>query len=281
LDFESLVITGPSTDSTSIGKYTNGVVSAQGIVAGVAYNIATTCRTDTFTVGGSNVPVLCGTLSGDHIYFEADDECHDLSFALGQTGVGTTKQTDRKFSIKVTQIPCDADYRAPTGCLQYHTGTATSEGTVTSFNYGQGIHLANQAQVICFRREQGNCRICFTADKLDFDVSGEGDAVVNKLTSCCAYGEKGAGVLGYDCVMIPGAEKKTIANPQGNLGLTCQGGGGEGLGIVPDAKAAVTVCSSVQPFQISFYSDAYEVAVESIATARDKGFSIKYFQTTC
>ena len=66
MDFESLVITGPSTNSVSIGKYTNGVVDAKGIVAGLAYNLAGNCRTDTFTVGGSNVPVLCGTLSGDH-----------------------------------------------------------------------------------------------------------------------------------------------------------------------------------------------------------------------
>ena len=70
-----------------------------------------------------------------------------------------------------------------------------------------------------------------------------------KLTTCCAYGTAGVKTVGYDCLMIPGAEKKTIANPQGNLGLTCQGGGGEGLGIVPDAKAAVTVCSKYSILQ--------------------------------
>ena len=50
----------------------------------------------------------------------------------------------------MTQIKCDATNRAPTGCLQYFTGT-TGVGTITSFNYDNAQKLANQEQIICFR----------------------------------------------------------------------------------------------------------------------------------
>ena len=39
---------------------------------------------------------------------------------------------------------------APSGCLQYITDT-TSTGIIKTFNFDQGVHLANQFQQICFR----------------------------------------------------------------------------------------------------------------------------------
>ena len=41
------------------------------------------------------------------------------------------------------------------------------------------------------------------------------------------------------------------------------------------------ISASVQPFQIAFFSDGYEAAIESTAAISTKGFSIKYFQTAC
>ena len=35
------------------------------------------------------------------VYFDADDDCHDLTFNIGQNGVGVTAATNRYFSIKV------------------------------------------------------------------------------------------------------------------------------------------------------------------------------------
>ncbi|KAF2344298.1 hypothetical protein FHG87_024946 [Trinorchestia longiramus] len=43
-----------------------------------------------------------------------------------------SQSVDEKWSIKVTQIPCNSADRAPTGCLQYFT---TTSGTISSFNY--------------------------------------------------------------------------------------------------------------------------------------------------
>merc|ERR1712020_513791 len=57
----------------------------------------------------------------------------------------------------------------PIGCMQYFTST---KGTVRSFNFpsdtttvtdnSEITHLSEQYYDICFRREAGNCRICFT-----------------------------------------------------------------------------------------------------------------------
>ena len=65
LSFSALVITGPSTASTSIAKNLAGQLI--GVAAGVAVASATQCLTDTFSITNQNtVPVICGTNSGFH-----------------------------------------------------------------------------------------------------------------------------------------------------------------------------------------------------------------------
>ena len=65
LDFGTFAITGPSTDTTSIGKIIGGQVVDGS--KGKAYSYAGRCLTDVFTVSGDvGVPPLCGTLSGEH-----------------------------------------------------------------------------------------------------------------------------------------------------------------------------------------------------------------------
>ena len=47
----------------------------------------------------------------------------------------------------------------------------------------------------------------------------------------------------YDCLIIPGAEKKTIATPANYIAKGwCQGGGGQGLATAADMTGK-TVCS--------------------------------------
>jgi hypothetical protein len=65
MDFNTFVIAGPSTLTVSLGKETGGSVTT----AGTAYNAATNCQTDTFSitgVAGGTPPVICGTNSGYH-----------------------------------------------------------------------------------------------------------------------------------------------------------------------------------------------------------------------
>ena len=60
------------------------------------------------------------------------------------------KMSTHAIFFQVTQIACNSVGRAPDGCLQYITDT-TSTGIIKTFNFDQGVHLANQFQQICFR----------------------------------------------------------------------------------------------------------------------------------
>ena len=64
LDFQKFVISGPSTDSTSVVKLLNGIVAAKGDGA----STTTQCLTDTFTISNqpNGVPVICGDNTGQH-----------------------------------------------------------------------------------------------------------------------------------------------------------------------------------------------------------------------
>lgn len=67
LDFNTFVITGPSTSSASVGRTQNGVIGTNNAFQQVAAKGQ--CLTDTFMVtnpGGQTPPIICGTNTGDH-----------------------------------------------------------------------------------------------------------------------------------------------------------------------------------------------------------------------
>jgi len=282
LDFNTFAISGPSTLTVSATGllFTNGATDSAN---GKEGSQRTRCSTDTFSISHGNVPTLCGTLTGEHIYFDATQACHELAFSFGQNAIGTTIPTTRAFSIKVTQIPCSSILRAPSGCTQYYYGSTT--GTFSTYNFDQGVHLADQQQVICFRRELGYCRICWNADTItDVSLSGKGTKVVTKRASgmlaCGSYGIKGtAGELGgYDAVLIPGA-LKTDNTP---IKAGCQAGGSQGL-VSATGTTQKTVCSKSVPFRVVLVTDGFElvVAANSLVDVKSKGFKLRYTQTTC
>ncbi len=51
--------------------------------------------------------------------------------------------------FQITQYSCDYNNLAPEGCTQYNWGSTT--GTVKTYNFDSGQHLANQNQNICTR----------------------------------------------------------------------------------------------------------------------------------
>lgn len=157
LDFNSFVITGPSTITltTPAGKFVGQIFNTGG---GVGASVdMTRCLTDTFSVSNQNqLPVICGTNTGYHAYFEASDACNSLDFILGTQTLGATAAT-RAWSIKITQYSCDYENLAPSGCVNWHFGSTVN--FVYSYNWaGQTVHLADQRQTICVRREAGYCR---------------------------------------------------------------------------------------------------------------------------
>ena len=126
----------------------------------------------------------------------------------------------------------------PLGCTQYFFGNTI--GTVQSYNFDGGMHLADQAQNICVRQERGNCRICWTAtSSIDFAVSGK---VTSKMgnrqqNECCRYGHDGLGTRGYDCLAIYGAESVNGGHQPSRV---C--GRSEGIITGANAGSAATIC---------------------------------------
>ena len=90
------------------------------------------------------------------------------------------------YLFKVTQIGCDHPNKAPSGCTQWHFGSAI--GVIKNFNFDGGIHLANQNQNICIRRESGQCKICYAPviTDTDFMLSAKTDGMGITLVTVIA-----------------------------------------------------------------------------------------------
>ena len=90
------------------------------------------CLTDTFSITNQNrVPLICGTNTGEHVYFDASESCNSVAFQFGQTAIGITAKATRSFDIKVTQIPCNSELMAPEGCAQYFYGTGPAHVSIS------------------------------------------------------------------------------------------------------------------------------------------------------
>ncbi|KAK8742272.1 hypothetical protein OTU49_001767, partial [Cherax quadricarinatus] len=99
------------------------------------------CINDRFTVsGGTPVPSICGTNTGNQMYVDLGPGATTPTVL---TFITMGPAFDRKWKVKVSQIPCNTDYSAPTDCLQYLTGVT---GQIKSFNYdvSTGLQLSNQ-----------------------------------------------------------------------------------------------------------------------------------------
>jgi len=281
LDFPKFDIAQPSNSVALAGEFLlNGVVVKEG---GKAVSTMGQCLTDTFTVtspGSVTPPTICGTNDGQHMYVDASDSCNILSFQLAGTG-------KRSWEIKVTQLNCNFNNLAPSGCTQYHYGSV--EGTIQSFNYVGGLHLAKQNQKICIRRELNMCRICYATamGTMKFDISSaaaDSMGVLGKSDLCCGYGATGGVTsVGFDCLVIPGASKQADSSDLKGSEFC-----GRQLASLMSAMPRATICSKVLPFQVRFLSDNWEytdgMALGTNALEAGKvgeGFEISYAQSKC
>merc|ERR1712038_336177 len=195
LDFTGFVITGPSSYTVLQVNRRFGMPAGKLCTAGTTCDqmgstLATNCMTDTFHAQGaspsSSPPIVCGTLTGSHMYVEADmDRGNLLTFSFSDkvnsaisdiNTRGTIAFAARTWDITVTQIECTSVMRPPSGCTQYFA-SPTAKFLITSYNWqsGSGIQLGQQHQRICIRRERGNCRGCFAA----------ADAKIQNIRQCC------------------------------------------------------------------------------------------------
>ncbi|TRY81217.1 hypothetical protein TCAL_15482, partial [Tigriopus californicus] len=172
LDFEQFSISGPSTSTTVSGIQLAGVLGLDGATSETTS--ASQCTIDSFSAlspSGITPPTICGINSGTHMYVASSAICNDLVFVLGSSLEGGRIE-NRRWTIKVTQYSCNHPNIPPNGCTQYYFGATV--GTVKTYNFDGGQHLANQNQNICIRRERGNCRICYTTEEeSDFMTSGD------------------------------------------------------------------------------------------------------------
>merc|ERR1719323_204220 len=99
-------------------------------------------------------PVLCGTITGQHIYIENGRSTAGTALIFRQDGVSAT------WNIEVLQIECNSMMRAPDGCLQYYVGTG---GTFKSLGRGDNLPMLQSGEYsICFRREENMCEIDYS-----------------------------------------------------------------------------------------------------------------------
>lgn len=122
--------------------------------------------------------------------------------------------------FKSLQIPFSE--RAPSGCLQYHTGKT---GVLQTMNFAEnGRHLANQDYMICMRQEKGMCSIAYEpCDENSFKIgagnggsnngsggaAGAGGGSVGSMT-----GTMGTGAPGMTSVMDTMQQIMNGMNPE-------------------------------------------------------------------
>lgn len=140
LDFVKVAITGPATADGDC----NGADGAQDAIS----------VTSPSGTGAAGMQEICGTLTGSHIYIETAMATTAAKVTVA-TGTGTAA---RSWNIKVKMIECDNPSRAPTDCLQYHTGAA---GTIMNLN-SLTLMNDNLNYQICIRKELGMCEIQYT-----------------------------------------------------------------------------------------------------------------------
>ena len=241
---------------------------------------------------GPAPPVICGENTGQHLYTSlagAEGGCVLLNLHL--SGAATT----RSFSVKATQTLCSSG--PPDGCLQWFEGIT---GTVRSFNSGgEATHLAGQQYTVCVRRERGHCSVCWSADifQVSLQTNDGGQS-----------GSRGVSEHDKDCgrLFIPddtiqplyAGFQDYLEIPQGR----CVGQGrdtdsidrycGEVLACSPtstgtETPSPTTVCSSVTPFRLNFFTDDFEQAIVEDGVPNDDtsrpqvGFKMYYEQLSC
>jgi len=247
LDFTTFAITGPNSNTYVQVRRKVGqpYIDDADLWIKQGSSFATNCLTDVFHAQGASPsaspPGVCGTLTGEHMYVEADeDRCNLLQFNFGDSASsaltnentrGVTATVTQTWDITVTQIECTSLTLPPAGCTKYFWGAGGSY-TLKSYNYMSltavgTTHLAGQHERFCMRRERGNCIACFQAAAAEVRISGGDTAGVATVPGgCCGYantlsafGEENADqwgngamadaendlVYGYDCIVIPGA----------------------------------------------------------------------------
>lgn len=230
--------------------------------------VASVCTKDVFRVDGATntVPEICGDNPDQHMYITVPNSGTtptnlQLIFSFGRDGTVTPS-----WKIKVSLLPCGADYLAPDNCLQYFT---SASGSVKSFNWndvaGAPRQLANQNYRACFRTELIDSKVaktmCLsTCSDNGFSLSGDVGTVAAQTIApkfCAADYLIFAG--GYNQ-----ASTTDISDRFCNTAFSAAN----------EDKASTTVCSDAKPFALSYVTDGNENN-----DVNNLGFCLKFQQS--
>jgi len=145
--------------------------------------------------GGSDVPKLCGDLSGQHMYVNVKPG-YNIFLTIDTS---TNHAMARKWNIKITQIACNSPNKAPAGCLQFHNMTS---GTIRSFNFKsssdsdsyENRQIQNTKYGICINTKVDYCSVTWRqSNRAEGTFSLTGDARASKVSvrdnAECANGD--------------------------------------------------------------------------------------------
>ncbi|TRY74065.1 hypothetical protein TCAL_12359, partial [Tigriopus californicus] len=178
----------------------------------------------------------------------------------------------RNYQIKVSYIECNNPMRAPSGCLQYFTGTS---GTMQSYNFGGGVQLQNQRYLLCIRRKTGFCGFQLTESQTSApDPFNLFPAINTVLTSCTMNFVRAANnhfAASTIAAIVGGAATPITVNiPQGD----------DRCGGVFGAINGETTPGALQSSPGSPFFVEYFVADANLAGTQT-GFSLDFVQTPC
>ncbi|CAG0881781.1 unnamed protein product [Darwinula stevensoni] len=242
------------------------------------------CANDLFTVlGGTSVaPSICGVNTGNHMYVDVGQTTNSVSLTVTTSG----SSFPRSWKIKVTQLPCNTNYLAGSGCLQFHTGV-TGQVMTYNFNSALGQELANQDYGICIRMEAGYCGIQYATCTVANETFTQAFSVSGTTVNTNPSSQTGSANCPFDWVVIP-----CLTNAQGAAGATqvtpfatqpCVDricgtffSSGQGQGAPPAYLGPYY--SYRKPFVIYYHTNGQETAQNDLG---NRGFCLRYTQQPC
>ncbi|KAI9558871.1 hypothetical protein GHT06_015660 [Daphnia sinensis] len=220
-------------------------------------NAETVCDVDNFRVIGATnkVPIICGENHGQHMYLMLPRSSTTVELQIN-LGSSTTHPVWR---IKISMFPCDSEFLAPEGCLQYFTSPS---GIITTFNWKDTSgrttrQLANQDYYICFRTEmvqrQSSSQVattlclsqCHVANGLSFSLSGDVEETSQRA---------GARSCSNDYIVFPGGFSLPTSAPLNQRDRYC----GTLLSQAESSTVSQTICSTAKPFRLLYRTNGDE-----------------------
>ncbi|CAG7838219.1 unnamed protein product [Allacma fusca] len=250
------------------------------------------CESDLFAVsGGRPVPIICGENSGQHMYIDAGPTSGNIKINIVTSGGSYA----RKWRIKVSQIQCNAQFRAGDSCLQYFTGMS---GRMKSFNYGDpnipnpnpmmnngymefGMQLSSQEYSVCVRAEEGFCGIVYVpckeamASNETFMVSSTSQNSSVPQRTMSGADQCPSDWLGISCATDTGREQQTDGSSC--VDRICGGT----FTSLSGSTSHAPVFSFSRPFSLRVHFNDFEMSDPRAPDQFNRGFCLDFVQQPC